>query len=355
MSESGSESADSWIGSDATSHQITDEDGFDVTSLIAIAIAVENRSEFNRQYREVLARKSEEYGISIKRPVLKTHELWEGSTEWDYENIVSDFVGELLEIDCISNIHITITTLDRQTAPAYQQQPNSKKYLGPKEIENEISNYYNLISVWDYLDEYSDAPWGTTNVLLDDFEGKDNEPWRRIGRISNKLMIIPQGDYTYPILSLADLTMDYIKGNIETWSEESIQAELEDVTPDDSAFVNTKSLSSQSDIEKLTPISRRNIERKHHYPHPTIFIDRNGIDREKLRRFDIYHTISDYAYDNSGCIKYFNEHSDGGIIRDGDYIVCLGDDTSEYSNYKNLNKKEAPELLDVDAAFEEFS
>lgn len=355
MREEDYESNKSWIGSDATSHRVTNDDGFECSSLIALAIAVDDRSEFNTKYREILNRESEEYDILIKRPVLKTHELEDSSTEWQYDSITTDFVAELLEIDCISNIHIIITTLVRQTAPAYEETEDGKAYLGPQKIEDKITSYYNLISVWDYMDEYSDAPWGTTNVLLDDFGGKDNIPWRRLGKGSDELRVIPQGDNTYPILSLADLTMDYIKDNVDEWSEEEIQTELEGVTPDDSAFVNTKSLDSEQEIEEIVPISRHSIERSHHYPHPIICISRGNISKNRLKRYDIFHEASEYAYENSGCVKFFDEGEDRHLLGNEDYIVCIDDKTENYEKYTRLNNDNAPMVVSVADAFDEFS
>lgn len=119
-SKPGSTANQAWVGSDATFHEFT-ENGFRNKSEIAVAIAVDNRDEFNTKYRNIIAEKAEEYGFSPKRPVLKTHAIRSNASEWDYDSILSDFVGELLTMDNILNIHTTITTITNQMIQSYSE------------------------------------------------------------------------------------------------------------------------------------------------------------------------------------------------------------------------------------------
>lgn len=342
-----------WVASDATYHEFYDEEN-DVKnkSEIAIAIAVDDRNEFNTEYRHIIEEKAESYGFSPKRPVLKAHGIRTNASEWQYDEIIADFVEDLLSISNIQNIHVTISTITNQLIDAYTEDSGPCEQLSRDALHNEITNYYHLIAIWDYLEEYRDAPWGTANVLLDDFEGKDNDPWRRIGMISDSLNIIPRGDYTYPILSLADLTMDYLKDNVEEWTEKEIEETLIDVTPDDSAFVNTKGIHTPAKFEEIVPLTRNNISRGKHYPHPIVFIDRGGMDREEFMQYDLYHIISEYVYENSGCMKYFERGHDGKILQSKDYIVCLSDSASDrYENVEKYNESDQI-VLSPDEAFE---
>ena len=337
-SHSSSDHGQAWVGSDATSHTF-ERDGFKNKSEIALAVAVDDREEFNTKYRNVIEEKSQSYGFSPRRPVLKTHTIRENASEWDREGILSDFVESLLDVDNILNIHVTITTITNQMIESYSEGGGPREHLAGDDLHNEISNYYHLISIWDYLEEYRDAPWGTDKVLLDDFEGKDNYPWRQIGKISADLNVIPRGDYTYPILSLADLTMDYIKGSVSEWDEDEIEATLIDATPEDSAFVNTKGIHTPEELEEITPTNRRNIKRSKHYPHPIVFISRGGISKSDLMNYDIYHEISEFVYNKEGCMKFFNPSEDKSVLTSEDYLVCLGeshpDDYEYYNKYNN--------------------
>jgi hypothetical protein len=303
-----------------------------------LAIAVDDREEFNTKYRSVIEEKAQKYGFSPKRPVLKTHTIRDNASEWEYDKILSDFVEELLQIENIENIHSIITTITNQMVKTYDESRGPHELLSRDQLHGELTNYYHLIAVWDYLEEYRDAPWGTADVLLDDFEGKDNYPWRRTGKISDELHVIPRGDYTYPLLSLADLTMDYIKENVDEWTEEEIKNVLIEVTPGDSAFVNVKGMHTPEEVEDLVPTAKRNIKRSKHYPHPIVFIDRGRVGKEELMEFDIYHVISEFVYENSGCMKFFSETEDGSVVQKDDYIVCLDEsDTSKYEKYEEYN------------------
>lgn len=354
ISDSATGANEAWVGSDATSHEFY-ESGFRNKSEIGIAIAVENRNKFNTKYRGIIEEKANEYGFSPKRPVLKSHGIRNNASEWEYGEIISDFVEELLEIDSITNIHATITTITNQMVVAFKEGGGPLEQISRDELHGELANYYHLITIWDYLDEYRDAPWGTANVLLDDFEGKDNKPWRRTGVISDDLYVIPQGDATYPLLSLADLTMEYVKENVDDWTEDDIRSTLIDATPEDTAYVNVKGLHTPQEVDEMVPIARRNINRAKHYPHPIVFIDRAGLDREKFTNYKLYHTIAEYVYKNSGCMKYFSDTEDGEIVDPDDFIVCLDEDDAEkYRDFESLNDS-SDIVLTPDEAFEQFS
>lgn len=329
-----------WVASDATFHTF-EKNNFENKSEIAIAIAVDDRSEFNTKYRNVIEEKSESYNFSPRRPVLKTHEIRDRASEWEYDGILTDFVEELLSINNILNIHTTLTTISNQMIKSYTETSGTYEQLSRDSLHGELTNYYHLIAVWDYLEEYRDEPWGTANILLDDFEGKDNKPWRRTGRISESLNIIPLGDSTYPMLSLADLTMDYLKENVGEWKEEEIKSTLIEATPDDSAYVNAKGIHTPDELEEIVPRTRRNIDRSQHYPHPIVFIDRGGMKREELRNFDVFHHIAEFVYENSGCLKFYSSSEDADIVESGDYIVCLGNsNTSDYSKFEDYNRSD---------------
>lgn len=297
---------------------------------------------------------ADEYGYSPKRPVLKSHEIREIASEWEYDDILTDFVEELLNIDTILNIHVTITTITNQMVEAYEEGGGPREQISREDLHGELTNYYHLIAIWDYLDEYRDAPWGTANVLLDDFEGKDNKPWRRTGKISDDLHVIPQGDATYPLLSLADLTMDYVKENVDEWSEEAIENTLIEATPNDSAYVNTKGIHTPDEISEIVPIARRNIDRSKHYPHPIVFIDRSGVNREELTNYELYHTILEYVYNNSGCMKFFSQSEDCDVVEPEDFIVCLdGSNKTKHEKYEVYNNTDNI-VLTPEEAFEQF-
>jgi hypothetical protein len=347
-----SEHGQAWVGSDSTSHTF-ERNGFRNKSEIALAVAVDDRGDFNTKYRNVIEEKSQSYGFSPKRPVLKTHTIHDNASEWDHDNILSDFVESLLEIDNILNIHVTITTITNQMIESYSEGGGPREHLAGDDLHNEIRNYYHLISIWDYLEEYRDAPWGTDKVLVDDFEGKDNYPWRQTGKISADLNVIPRGDYTYPILSLADLTMDYIKENVDEWSEDEIAATLIDATPEDSAFVNTKGIHTPEELEEITPIARRRIKRSKHYPHPIVFISRGGIPKSDLMNYDIYHEMAEFVYENDGCMKFFNPSEDEEVLTSEDYLVCLGDShPNEHQYYNDYNNTEDDIVLTAEEVFD---
>lgn len=149
--------------------------------------------------------------------------------------------------------------------------------------------------------------------------------------------------------------MDYVKENVDEWSEGEIKQKLMDVTPNDSAYVNTKGIHTPNELKEIVPLTRRNINRSKHYPHPIIFVDRGGVGREELIQYDIYHTISEYVYENSGCMKFFSRTEDGAVVQSEDYIVCLDhSDVKKYDKFNTYNNSEDM-VLTPDEVFKKLS
>lgn len=349
--------SDGWVASDATSHTL-EEKPFSPTSLVSVAVSVEDREEFNTKYREIVSDKCSEYDIPVERPVIKDSAINKHVSEWEREDARKDIVESLLQIDTIANIHFTETTLGGkgdETLPAYQAEPDKTRVITPGELRNEISPYYNLISIWDYFDRIDDV-FKYRNVMVDDFDGKDSFIWRYIGSNSNELHVIPKGDRIYPLLSIADLTMEYVKQEVSDWSDDEILNHLVEVTPGDSAFVKAFSIDSTDKLHKMAPLSTRSANTQVHYPHPMIFFDTGDHwHKKEVEALDLYEIACEYASQETGAVKFIDERADRDVFREGDIIICMDESRSKkYKRYSNLNSNRAVDVLTSEDAMEEF-
>ena len=344
-----------WVASDATSHVLEDAN-FRPTSLVSVAVAVDDRDEFDSKYREIVREKCESYGIPLERPVIKDSAVNKHVAEWERKDARRDIVEELLQINTLSNVHFTETTLGEpgdEVIPAYQTDPEEKRLISPGELRNEISPYYNLVSIWDYFDRIDDR-FQHRNVMIDDFNGKESFLWRYIGEKSNSLQVVPKGDRIYPLLSLADLTMEYIKQEVNDWSDNKILDHLVDVTPGDSAYVKSYSIDESERLQQMAPLSTKPADTQMHYPHPTIYIETEWHQKE-VKALDLYEIICEYAYQNGGCVKFFDERQDRDHLRENDIIVCIdGEKKEKHSRYNRLNNTRAAEVLTAENAVDKF-
>lgn len=346
---------DPWVASDASTHTLHSRK-YKPTSLVGVAIAVDSLDEFNRQYTQIISEKNDKYNIDRRRIATKTDDLNKQSAEWILDDAVRDIVESLFELDVIANIHFTETTFGQEddvVVPAYLE-TDSPKVLGPDNLRDKINSYYNIVPVWDYLRVHGDKPFAHHNVMVDDFGGKESEIWRYVGRKSDQLKVIPKGDHVYPLLSLADLTMKYVKQEVPEWNEDAIQNHLEDVTPKNSAFVEARSIDTREDLEQMAPKSRNPAKTSLHYPHPIVLIDRGQFDQDRVELMKIYDVICEYVRAADGCVKFFVESQDLAQMTEEDYLVCLDQGSKYYNKYNNLENNISFDVIGPEETISNF-
>ncbi|WP_154019080.1 hypothetical protein, partial [Halococcus agarilyticus] len=81
-------------------------------------------------------------------------------------------------------------------------------------VENILFQYYDIVPIWKYLERYEGGDSTHYNVMTDDFSGQICGAYQEIGNWCETFDVIPYGDRTYPILSLADLTTGLLKQEV---------------------------------------------------------------------------------------------------------------------------------------------
>lgn len=344
------------MASDSSTHTVKNSE-YDPETLVSVAIAVDDLDDFNDQYHSIVSDGCSRHDVSPRRSVVKSYDLNEFAPEWEREAALRDIVENLLQIDTIANVHFTETTLGeegQEVIPAYRTE-GTPQVLGPEEARKDIRSYYNLVPVWDYLRNYGDASFGYHNVMVDDFGGKETDIWYSIGEKSERLRVIPKGDEVYPLLAMTDLTMSYIAQEVSDWHEDAIQDHLENVTPDKSAFANARSIDSMDDLKKIVPRSRRPVKTQIHHPHPRICLERGKMDKKKMKTTEVFDQICEYAKDQEGCVKFFNESQDLKHMNDTDYLVSLDETADLYRKYKNISNMYPFDVVGPDNIEDTFS
>lgn len=337
---------DGWVASDATKYTFHDQRP-NWISLAAVAVAVDDLQEFNEEYSDIVKEKSEQYGIHTQHPIIKDEDITRWVTDWERAEARRDIVTELLSIDTIREIQFVETSLSPMWVTLFSENEDDKKRMeSQKFMNNFLEKYYNIIAVWEYLRKKETRPqhlphsdWPIhKNVITDDFGGHISEAWLDIGDLANEIRVIPQGDKTYPLLSLADLAMDMVKQQVSEWDEQNIYEFLKDITPDDSAYVDSIAIDNGKDLKNIVPHTTESIRSILHYPSPKIYIETgNSMDVK-------------FAQENKGCVKFFNENHDRDFMTSEDYLISLDDTESVLSDYEELNDRKSITVLDRSGA-----
>jgi hypothetical protein len=257
-----------------------------------------------------------------------------------------------LKIGAIDTIQITETSLHSRWVTVFRGEEHKKDRLRSEEfLENHLQPYYNLISIWEYLRKTESRPRTHTNVMTDDFSGKISPAWMQVGKMSDELIVVPKGDKTYPLLSMADLLMELVKQEVDDWNEKHIYEYLAEATPGDSAYVDSDSISEDRELRMIAPMNSNNINTHLYYPHPVIYIDVGGsIDSRTVSSLDFFHHATRFARENGGCVKFFSHNQDRDYVTSDDYLVTIGGNESRYAHLSGLNSDRSPEVLSTDEA-----
>lgn len=175
-------STNGWVASDATKYSLEDQRP-DWVSLVSVAVAVKDISEFNKSYQNIVEDKIDKFGIKSQHPIIKNEDLNRWGSDWQRKDMRRDVVTELLTIESLTTIQVVETSLHSRWVTVFRNQENKKNRIRSEEfIEKYLQPYYNLISIWEYLRKHEDRPETYRNVMTDDFSGKTSPAWIQIGK-----------------------------------------------------------------------------------------------------------------------------------------------------------------------------
>ena len=339
------------IGSDSTTNEF-DEYIPDGINLVSVAVAVDDVDSFVDDYFEITSAKVDQYGMKVQSPILKDKFISRWVPDWQQQDARRDIVISLLGIESIDTIQVTETYLRPRWLECYFDDPGPNKRMKARDfVSKDLHLYYNIVSVWKYLNEYEGGPDTHYNVVTDDCEGEVSEAWEEIGEWSDRLRVIPNGDRTHPVLSLADLLTGLLKQEVYPMKANELRSYL--IETDTAGYVNADSINNGSDLRKVTPRLSEHIRTDLHYPDPTVYIKRDKVPKTKIKSFDLFDYACMYAYMEGGCVKFFDENNDRHHLSSDDIIVCMRD-VGNVESYRDMNDSTSVNVLAAQDAMSKF-
>jgi len=347
-----------WVASDSTPNEF--EDGPGGMSLVSVAVAVTDMESYEEAYFETIDEVLGERNLN-PHPVAKGSQFNRAMPDWLRKKARAELVEELLDIQHMETIQITETYLQPRWIELYTQDESedNQKMSAEKFKRRFLSQYYNLVSIWKYL-TYGDSRVTETryNVITDDFSGKRTPIWEEVGELADQLKVIPYGDRTYPLLSTSDLLLTYLKEEVYPLFAQEIYKHLRELTGEDGdeegVYINSHSVpdpESQTPdevgeiVQKVSPHRDDDINLTPHYPSPTVHINRQGFDKNKLLSLDLFAHACKYAQENRGCVKLFQEENDREYFREGDMLINMNSGGEHLEEYEKLNSAKGVNVL----------
>jgi hypothetical protein len=342
-------SPDGVIASDATKNDFHDKHPNGI-SIISVAVAVENHDQFNTEYYNIIEDKIAQYGIKVPHPIIKDKFINRYVPLWSQEEARKDIVLELLSIDPLDTIYVTETYLKPTWIEMYREQDGTYRREPSYDfVENILFQYYDIISIWKYLEKYIGGENTHYNVMTDDFSGQICKAYEDVGQWCDSFDVIPFGDRTYPVLSLADLVTGLLKQEVYPLRRQEIKEYIQDETP---AYVRAESVHDDDDLDKIVPHKTENVRTDILYPDPTVYIHRGRISKDRMMALDVFSHACTYAQHVGGCVKSFDESNDRYHLSGDDVIICLDNSSDEYLDYKELNSKYSAKVFNRGSGME---
>jgi hypothetical protein len=339
------------IAADATKNEFHEQHPNGV-NLVSVAIAVEDREAFNDAYFEVVREKIAEYGFKLPHPVLKSKDISRYVPTWQVSTARKDIVSRLLAIDSLDTIFVTETYLTPSWIELYEDEPDAfRRETAQDFVRDILFQYYDIASLWKYLERYQGSSDTHYNVMTDYFSGQVCRAYQEVAEWSDEFQIVPQGDQTYPVLSMADLVTGLLKQEVYPLRTDEIQSYIEDETP---GYVVSSSIRSPDEIQKFVPHETDSIRTDLNLPDPTVYIDRGRMDKDRVTSLDLFDHACLYAQRQGGCVKFFEESTDRHDFSGNDILLCLDGGAEQYTDYERLNTKYAVEVCRPDEAIERF-
>lgn len=339
------------VAADATKNTFHDQHPNGV-SVVSVAIAVEDHAAFNSAYFRIVSEKISTYGIRVPHPIVKSRDISRYVPTWQVEQARRDIVLDLLSIDALDTIFVTETYLQPDWIELYSQEPNSfRREVSHEFVDRVLFQYYDIASLWRYASRYNDS--GYRNVMTDHFTGQVSQAYAELGEWADSFSIVPQGDRTYPVLSMADLVTGLLKQEVYPLRKDEIQEYIQDETP---GYVVAETIHSGPKLQKLVPHVTDEIRTDLNAPKPTVYVDRSNVDLSKddIRSLDLFDHACFYALQQGGCVTFFERSNDRYHFQDGDLLVCLDDTVDRYTDFAEKNTTSSVTLLSTDEAVETF-
>ncbi len=285
-------------------------------------------------------------GTARDREVLKSYDiskLFENDRS-GYLSSLGSFVSVLAENEI--NINAVFTTFNTQLLPEGIKKYGTGRYpletKKPLEFLDELTEFYPYIATWKVS---KTAFLKGINLYLDSFTGEFTKAWGELCT-HHKVYVIPKGDSCNPFISSADLVTKYID---EYLSQNHLPLNEPSIKLSFNACGATKAHTfyvGHGELDNIVPIRKEKINLLDHYKRPMIYILKEQIiqsETDFIEKSPLWNKLLNFACNKNSGIKFISYEEDHRNIKDGDYLIYLGDQGKKQAEYlKKLGYGVAP-------------
>jgi len=286
-----------------------------------VSLAFEDVKSFKERYYTFFEKIKNDFNIKNNpRIVFKSYDLKTIFPYKKFPDIADRFIGEVITEDV--RVNVVFSSFNTQRLPKVRYYGGEMKTL---KFLDKLQTYYSYIPVWKVI-QYRRL-FGV-NIFIDNFnESEETDAWRCMKNNQNRIHVVPKGDQCNPLISTADILLEYldyaIKANHVRLDVCEIQKLLQELGISYAYVIHVGS----RDITKLVPMSKDKIPKKEDYHHPIVYVIPEGViekEKEWIERSRIYQYLLWYAWYIGGGLKFISSDKDYKLVDKQDHLVYLG-------------------------------
>ena len=303
---------------------------------LGVCLGFTDPEGFKNQYTEFIDKIHKYNDFHKPRKVLKSFDmnsLFRGDRE-GFISCMSSFVSMLAQNDV--HINAVFTTLNTKLLPngikKYGVGRSSNVMKKPLEFIDELNSFYPYVATWKVS---KIAFLKGIDLNLDSFTGEYTDAWGELCT-HHQVNVVPKGDVCNPFISSADLVAgyidEYLSQNHLPLNELSIKLSLDNcgATESHAFYVG------HNDLDKIVPVKKEPINLVNYYKRPMIYILKENIipsESKFIETSPLWNNLLNFGCDKNSGIKFISYSEDYKNIRDGDYLIYLGDEGEKQATY----------------------
>ena len=301
---------------------------------LGVCLGFISPDEFKHQYTEFV---DEIFEAEPKnRKVVKSFDLNKFFKD-DRDGFLS-CLGSFVSMLARNEVHINaiFTTLNTQLLPDGVKKYGAGRYPSitkkPLDFLDELNNYYPYIAAWKVS---KIAQLKGIDINLDSFTGEYTDAWGELCT-HHHVNVIPKGDVCNPFISSADLVTsfidEYLSQNHLPLNESMIKLGLNNYGANEAHAFYV----GHNDLDKIVPIKKEKINLENYYKRPMIYILKEDIIKSESRFIEtspLWNKLLNFGSDMNSGIKFISYSEDYKNIKDGDYLIYLGEQGEKQASY----------------------
>ncbi|MBI2139706.1 hypothetical protein HYU14_02190 [Candidatus Woesearchaeota archaeon] len=320
-------------------------------SVVGIAIKVRDYIKFEEKYVEAIEKASIKLENGNDLKFLCFNDIKHEKDSYGFLELF--FKGILLEIE---KVHVFYTLFSKKRlseVKVYGRKARKEriKLSNPTRtyeqlLSSHILHCFPAICAWRLTEHLTPK---TVEFHLDAYEGHIFEAQEKLDSSDHTVVIYPGGDCVNPVISTADLLIEFLDKRLKINSKFLIYENIRPALPEFGENVLVYPISNKH-LPFITPLDKQSVHLWDKVKHPVFWVFKGEeiVESGTMKRSRSYRNLQDFVASKYGVVRMFDKSNDIKYFKDGDFGVYLNQRGKEQiDTYIKIGKKFRPFNLDA--------